>query len=115
MYSTKQRTDTLYNTNLLYNIKSLPVISWSSLPSQSSDDNIYFKEWLDFMYDNNYFESSQEVVYIGCANPNYLCMFIGFMYGRSDAKKWSLFYYMKPDNNIKKFGYRNGVWFLTDA
>lgn len=114
VYPIKEKADFLYDINVLYRIKNLPLIDWTSLPSQSADDTVYFKEWLDYMYNNHYIEDLTHV-YIGIANPNYMCMYWGFTYGGADLYNWSVFYYMKPDTPMRKFGYRNGVWFCDLA
>ena len=111
VYPIKEKADYLFTRNQLVSIRSFPTIPWQDLPSQSTSDQVYFKEWFDYLHQAGFFDSSTEV-YIGMAYPNYLAMVWGFTYGGSDVYQWSLFYYMKPDNPMYRFGYRNGNWFL---
>jgi len=111
VYPIKEKTDQMYDDNLLKLVRYLPVIKNYDLPSQSTDDNVYFKEWFDWMYNHHYFDDYLSV-FIGQANPNYQVMVWGFTY--EDPYLWSLFYYMKPTNPLFRFGYRNGVWFLEE-
>ena len=110
--SLKEKTDKMYVDNQLELVRYLPYVRYQDLPSQSTDDNVYFKEWIDWMYDHDYFDNEYNV-YIGQANPNYKVMFWGFAY--ADVYQWSLFYYIKPGNPLYKFGYRNSVWFLVEV
>lgn len=112
VYPIKEKADNLYYSNSLYLVKYLPIVPWQVLPSQSNDDNVYFKEWIDFLYNGGFFSTDSTVVYLGSVNPNYLGMVWGFTYGGSDLYNWCIFYYIKPDSPMRRFGYRNGVWFL---
>lgn len=111
VYSIKQKVDRLYDTNLLNKVSSLPLVSWRDLPSQSTDDNIYFQEWYDWMIDHGYFGSGTES-YIGLASPNYLCTVWGFTYEGADVKNYSSFVVLKP-TDIARFGYDGGQWYYT--
>lgn len=110
VYPIKEKADYLYTHNHLNTIRSFPTIGWGDLPSHIDDDEIYFKEWLDYLYQQGFFDSPYDA-YMGIANPNYLALVWGFTYGGIEVKDWSLFCYIRPDKNICKFGYRNGVWF----
>ena len=109
VYPIKDKMEKLYDDNQLELVRYLPFIRYHELPSQSTDDNVYFKEWVDWMYNHGYFNNSYDV-FIGLANPNYNVMVWGFAY--EDPYQWSLFYYIKPNNPMGKFGYKNGTWFV---
>jgi hypothetical protein len=112
VYPIKEKTDKMYVDNQLELVRYLPYLSWQSLPSQSSDDNVYFKEWIDYMYDNHYFDGEDSAtVFIGQANPNYRVMVWGYTYGGTQAKVWSAFRYISPANGIGRFGYYNGSFY----
>jgi hypothetical protein len=48
VYPIKEKTEKLYVANQLNLVRYLPYLDWQSLPSQSNDDNVYFKEWFDY-------------------------------------------------------------------
>lgn len=86
------------------------MIGWSDLPSQSTNDETYFKEWMDYL-DNIHFFDDEGKVFIGRANPNLTVFVMGYTYGSGNAKTWSAFRYFTPNAGIGRFGYNNGNWY----
>ena len=112
VYPIKQKVEKLYDTNILANVRMLPYIAYSSLPSQSTNDETYFKEWIDYLMATHYFDETRDV-FIAQANPNFSVFVIGYTYGGTSVRTWSAFRYFTPNSGIGRFGYNNGNWYFS--
>lgn len=92
-------------------ITRLPYIGYADLPSQSTDPETYFREWIAYMVSHNIFRYA--TINIGCVQPNLNGWCIGYA---NDGAVWAGFTaQLYGDSALYRFGYHNGTWFFNHS
>lgn len=99
----------LYTNNILARVKNLPIIYYADLPSQSTSNVTFLKEWLQYMYDNGLIKDTN-VVYTAIVVPNTRGLIIGTTYGE-DALRYCSFTLFMLGSEIIRFGYSDYNWY----
>ena len=101
-----------YDSNRIGHIKELPLISYGTLPSQSTSTETYCREWIPYMQNQGYFNGAIDTVYLGVVNPNSTRVIIGHVYP-GNATRYSAFMMIGFDEFVK-FGFNNGTWYFQN-
>lgn len=98
------------NSNLDNQPIFLPYVINTDLPSQSINDEIYFKEWIQYMYDKGLLKPLK--ILNSIVSPNTYGIVIGMCY--ADPLRYCSFLYMSATTAATlRFGYFDYNWFFT--
>ena len=97
----------------------LPQVHYRDLPSQSTSDNTYFKEWLVYICQNYTGKCNSGRPIVCRVNPNSIGTVIGMMYGAdlhatTKLPRYSAFIYIPlGTGTIKRFGTLDYTYYFT--
>ena len=92
------------------NLDNQPIFLPYVIPSQSINDEIYFKEWIQYMYDKGLLKPYK--ILNGVVSPNTYGIVIGMCY--PEPLRYCSFLYMPATSTTMiRFGYSDYSWFFT--